>query len=151
MAEAAAEEAKVEGGYGLSHLSGGQKTVVVAALIFAVLKLDPAPFYILDELDHALDPQYRAQIALLINELSAQSQFLITTFKPEIIRSASAKIFEVSFKAKKSAIIEINQERALKIVKAAPLCEENANNVMKVEEEYSVSDSQPSKAAASVN
>lgn len=60
MAEAAAEEAKVEGGYGLSHLSGGQKTVVVAALIFAVLKLDPAPFYILDEFDHALDPQYRA-------------------------------------------------------------------------------------------
>ena len=41
--------------FGLSHLSGGQKTVVVVALIFAVLKLDAAPFYILDEFDHALD------------------------------------------------------------------------------------------------
>ena len=40
---------------GLTHLSGGQKTVVVVALIFAVLKLDAAPFYILDEFDHALD------------------------------------------------------------------------------------------------
>ena len=40
---------------GLSHLSGGQKTVVIVALIFAVLKLDPAPYYILDEFDHALD------------------------------------------------------------------------------------------------
>jgi len=47
----------VEGpaGFGLSHLSGGQKTVVVVSLIFAVLKLDAAPFYILDEFDHALD------------------------------------------------------------------------------------------------
>ena len=40
---------------GLQHLSGGQKTVVVVALIFAVLKMEAAPFYILDEFDHALD------------------------------------------------------------------------------------------------
>ena len=83
------------------------------ALIFAVLKLDAAPFYILDEFDHALDAQYRASIASLINELSSKSQFLITTFKPEMIRAAEAKIFEVIFRAKKSAIVEINKERAL--------------------------------------
>ena len=55
----------VEGidGLGLSHLSGGQKTVVVVALIFAVLKMESAPFYILDEFDHALDTQYRKAIA----------------------------------------------------------------------------------------
>ena len=53
---ASAEEAKNEGaGFSLSQLSGGQKTVVVVSLIFAVLKLDAAPFYILDEFDHALD------------------------------------------------------------------------------------------------
>lgn len=104
----------------MSHLSGGQKTVVVVSLIFAVLKLDPAPFYILDEFDHALDAQYRTSIANLINELAARSQFLITTFKPELIRSATAKIFEVTFRARKSAIVEINQERALRIVRAGP-------------------------------
>ena len=112
------EERKREGEkvYGLQHLSGGQKTVVIVALIFAVLKLDAAPFYILDEFDHALDSQYRTSIATLINELSRKSQFLITTFKPELIRSVDAKIFEVSFKKKKSAISQIDSERALSIV-----------------------------------
>ena len=104
----------------LSHLSGGQKTVVVVSLIFAVLKVDAAPFYILDEFDHALDVQYRAAIATLINELSRKSQFLITTFKPEMIRVTQAKIFEVTFRAKKSGMIEIDRDRALRIVKAAP-------------------------------
>lgn len=94
--------------------------MVVVSLIFAVLRLDPAPYYILDEFDHALDAQYRASIASLINELSAKSQFLVTTFKPEMIRTAQAKIFEVTFRAKKSAIVEINGERALKIVNASP-------------------------------
>ncbi len=51
----------------MAQLSGGQKTVVVVAMIFAVLKMSAAPFYILDEFDHALDVQYRSAIATLIN------------------------------------------------------------------------------------
>ena len=89
------------------------------ALIFAVLKLDAAPFYILDEFDHALDAQYRASIACLINELSSKSQFLITTFKPEMIRAAEAKIFEVVVRAHKSNLIEINSDRAIEIINGA--------------------------------
>ena len=104
--------------FGLSHLSGGQKTVVVASLIFSVLRLDPAPFYIFDEFDHALDSQYRAAIAELIRELSQQSQFLITTFKPELIRGSQAKMFEVIFRAKKSSIVQIDEQKALSIVNA---------------------------------
>ena len=93
---------------------------MVVSLIFAVLKVDAAPFYILDEFDHDLDVQYRAAIVTLINELSRKSQFLITTFKPEMIRVTQAKIFEVTFRAKKSAMVEIDRDRALRIVKAAP-------------------------------
>ena len=70
-----------------------------------MLKLDAAPFYILDEFDHALDSKYRASIASLINGLSNKSQFLITTFKPEMILAAQAKIFEVIFRARKSTIV----------------------------------------------
>lgn len=126
------KEGGVEGGdviTGLSHLSGGQKTVVVVSLIFAVLKLEPAPFYILDEFDHALDSQYRSSIASLIAELSSRSQFLITTFKPELIRAAQAKLFEVRFHGKKSAIKEITKDQALSIVRAAP------DDVIKAESE----------------
>ena len=40
----------------LSRLSGGQKAVVAACLIFAIQQIEAAPFYIMDEFDSALDP-----------------------------------------------------------------------------------------------
>ena len=47
----------------LSQLSGGQKAVVAACLIFAIQKIDAAPFYIMDEFDASLDAQYCQGIA----------------------------------------------------------------------------------------
>lgn len=41
--------------YSLKKLSGGQKAVVAICFIFAIQKLDAAPFYIMDEFDSALD------------------------------------------------------------------------------------------------
>lgn len=41
----------------LKQLSGGQRTLVALALIFAIQRCDPAPFYLFDEIDAALDPQ----------------------------------------------------------------------------------------------
>lgn len=113
---AKAAESSIDG-VGLNHLSGGQKTVVVVALIFSVLKMEAQPFYILDEFDHALDSQYRKAIANLVKELSAKSQFLISTFKPDLIESIiDAKIFEVSFKNKQSKLQLIDKSRALEIL-----------------------------------
>lgn len=54
----------------LTHLSGGQKAVVAACLIFAIQKIEAAPFYIMDEFDSALDPQYCQGIAEQIKRLS---------------------------------------------------------------------------------
>ena len=51
----------------MSLLSGGQKTLVSLALIFAIQRTDPAPFYLLDEVDAALDPQYRQTVAAMLN------------------------------------------------------------------------------------
>ena len=47
----------------LSQLSGGQKTLVALALIFSIQQCDPAPFYLFDEIDAALDAQYRHAVA----------------------------------------------------------------------------------------
>ncbi|GAU29274.1 hypothetical protein TSUD_204680 [Trifolium subterraneum] len=47
----------------MKQLSGGQETVVALALIFAIQRCDPAPFYLFDEIDAALDPQYRTAVA----------------------------------------------------------------------------------------
>jgi len=40
-------------------------------LLFAIFKIEPAPFYIMDEFDNALDAEFRGAIAGLIYELSA--------------------------------------------------------------------------------
>lgn len=56
----------------MNQLSGGQKSLVALALIFAIQKCDPAPFYLFDEIDQALDPQFRKAVAgklLLFNSL----------------------------------------------------------------------------------
>ena len=44
------------------QLSGGQKTLVALALIFAIQRCDPAPFYLFDEIDAALDPRVQADL-----------------------------------------------------------------------------------------
>lgn len=47
----------------LQQLSGGQKSLVALAMIFAIQKCDPAPFYLFDEIDQALDSQHRHAVA----------------------------------------------------------------------------------------
>ena len=47
----------------LEKLSGGQKTLVAMAYIFAIQKCDPGPFYLFDEIDAALDAQHRKSVA----------------------------------------------------------------------------------------
>ena len=103
---------------GLGHLSGGQKAVVAAALLFAILKIEAAPYYIMDEFDNALDAENRGAIASLINDLSKKSQFLITTFKPELVEGGGAELmYQVTTRNHVSSIAVINQERALKLIK----------------------------------
>ena len=52
----------------MKQLSGGQKTLVALALIFAIQRCDPAAFYLFDEIDAALDPQYRTTVARMLSQ-----------------------------------------------------------------------------------
>jgi structural maintenance of chromosome 3 (chondroitin sulfate proteoglycan 6) len=47
----------------MQQLSGGQKSLVALTLIFAIQKCDPAPFYLFDEIDQALDSMHRKAVA----------------------------------------------------------------------------------------
>jgi structural maintenance of chromosome 3 (chondroitin sulfate proteoglycan 6) len=79
--------------YLMSQLSGGQKALVALALIFAIQRCDPAPFYLFDELDQALDSTYRAAVASLIqrqaNSEENPTQFICSTFRPELVSVAN--------------------------------------------------------------
>ena len=99
------------------QLSGGQKTAAGVALIFALSTIEPPPFYILDEIDAALDPNYRINLANLIKELSKDNQFIISTFKPELIDVAD-NIYMVKFANKTSNIIKIEKDEAHKFIES---------------------------------
>lgn len=60
----------------MKQLSGGQKTVVALTLIFAIQRCDPAPFYLFDEIDAALDPQYRTAVGSILFKLLCYINFV---------------------------------------------------------------------------
>lgn len=87
----------------MNQLSGGQKSLVALGLIFAIQKCDPAPFYLFDEIDQALDTQHRKAVADMIHELSSEAQFITTTFRPELLEHAH-KFYGVKFRNKVSHV-----------------------------------------------
>ena len=100
----------------MKQLSGGQKTVVAVALIFAIQRCDQMPFYLFDEIDAALDPQYRASVAAMIKEQAGtDTQFVCTTFRPEIVRQAD-NLIGVSHINKVSVTQIVDVKEALRFV-----------------------------------
>ncbi|XP_055713737.1 structural maintenance of chromosomes protein 3 isoform X2 [Phlebotomus papatasi] len=95
----------------MNQLSGGQKSLVALALIFSIQKCDPAPFYLFDEIDQALDAQHRKAVADMIHELSSKAQFITTTFRPELLENAH-KFYGVKFRNKVSHIDCVLKEEA---------------------------------------
>lgn len=99
----------------MTQLSGGQKSLVALAIIFSIQKCDPAPFYLFDEIDAALDAQHRKSVADMIQSLSDQAQFVTTTFRPELLATAE-KFYGVRFRNKVSHIDSVTREQAYDFV-----------------------------------
>lgn len=103
----------------MSQLSGGQKALVALALIFAIQRCDPAPFYIFDELDQALDSTYRQAVADLIhrqaNNPETPTQFITSTFRPELV-SISKNCYGISHQNKVSSIHHMSKNDALRFI-----------------------------------
>mmetsp|Transcript_43986 Transcript_43986/g.113680 ORF Transcript_43986/g.113680 Transcript_43986/m.113680 type:complete len:1199 (-) Transcript_43986:65-3661(-) len=99
----------------MAQLSGGQKTVVAIALVFAIQRLEPAPFYLFDEIDAALDTQYRTAVARLIAKDAKNAQMVITTFRPEIIETAD-RFYRVYQKNRVSRIECVSRADAKRVI-----------------------------------
>jgi structural maintenance of chromosome 3 (chondroitin sulfate proteoglycan 6) len=111
------------------------------ALVFAIQRCDPAPFYLFDEIDANLDAQYRTAVAQMIRELSlgdptqdstqqdnesedgdgekesnkGAAQFICTTFRPEMVQVAE-KCYGVTYTNKTSSIDVVSNEDAMDFV-----------------------------------
>jgi chromosome segregation protein len=65
----------------ITLLSGGEKAFVATALYFAILKVRPTPFCLLDEIDAALDDRNVERFASYLHNLSKQTQFIVITHR----------------------------------------------------------------------
>ena len=74
---------------GLSLLSGGERSLTAAALIFALLRVSPTPFCILDEVDAMLDEANVGRFRDLLTELSEKTQFIVITHNRNTVQAAS--------------------------------------------------------------
>jgi chromosome segregation protein len=73
----------------LSALSGGERALTSAALLFALLKVRPVPFCVLDEVDAALDESNVVRFRDALQELGTRTQFVVVTHNRGTIEAAS--------------------------------------------------------------
>ncbi|CAN8012261.1 unnamed protein product, partial [Ixodes pacificus] len=104
----------------LRSLSGGQRSVVALSFILALQKADPAPFYLFDEVDSHLDRDQREALAQVLEELSDSSQFICTTFSPELVQKGN--VFYVTHKQGASHVESVSPERALNLLQGIITC-----------------------------
>lgn len=74
--------------FDVTSLSGGEQTLVALSLIFAIQEYKPYCFYILDEIDAALDKRNSERLAGLLKKYMKKGQYLIITHNDEIITNA---------------------------------------------------------------
>ncbi|KAI4870844.1 RecF/RecN/SMC protein [Hypoxylon rubiginosum] len=101
----------------IQQLSGGQKSLCALCLIFALQQTESSPMVIFDEVDANLDAQYRTAVAGLLQSISSEAgtQFICTTFRPEIVHVAD-RCYGVLFRNKNSTINCVSTEQALDFV-----------------------------------
>jgi len=72
----------------LEMLSGGEKSLVSIAVLFALISISPPPFLVLDEVDAALDENNSKRFATLVKEFSKKTQFIIVTHNRSVMEAA---------------------------------------------------------------
>lgn len=74
----------------LSLLSGGERSLVAVALLVAIFKARPSPFYIMDEVEAALDDTNLGRLITLFEELRDSSQLIVITHQKKTMEIADA-------------------------------------------------------------
>lgn len=92
--------------YSLDALSGGEITLVALMFIFALQFYKPSPFYILDEVDAALDKPNSKNLAHLIKSMSEKSQFMLVSHNDTVISLADV-VFGVTRTDRVSKVVGI--------------------------------------------
>ena len=90
----------------VNSLSGGEQTLVALSLIFAIQEYKPYFFYILDEIDAALDKRNSERLGGLLKKYMKKGQYVVITHNDEIITNATA-LYGISMHEGVSKIISL--------------------------------------------
>ncbi|WFD43079.1 Structural maintenance of chromosomes protein 2 [Malassezia psittaci] len=93
----------------LTELSGGQRSLIALSLIMSLLQFKPAPMYILDEVDAALDLSHTQHIGQLFRTRFKGSQFIVVSLKEGLFNNASV-VFRAKFRDGTSLVERIVQK-----------------------------------------
>jgi len=93
----------------LNELSGGQNSILSLSFVFSLLLFKASPFYILDEIDAALDFCFTQNISHLISGNFSFAQFIIVSLKKQIISDARV-VFEVKQINQKSFVTRLKKK-----------------------------------------
>lgn len=88
----------------IDSMSGGEKTLTALAFLFSVQKYRPTPFYILDEIDAALDKENSKKVAVLIKFMSKSAQFIVITHNDTTIKYGDV-VYGVTMESGESKIL----------------------------------------------
>lgn len=98
----------------ITLLSGGEKSLTAIAILFAILRLRPMPFCLLDEIEAALDEANVARFAAYLQRYSEETQFIVITHKKPTMEHADA-LFGVTMEEKGvSKVVSVKLTEAIK-------------------------------------
>ncbi|XP_072173354.1 structural maintenance of chromosomes protein 2-like [Diadema setosum] len=95
----------------LQELSGGQRSLVALSLILSLLLFKPAPLYILDEVDAALDLSHTQNIGQMLRTHFRHSQFIVVSLKDGMFNNANV-LFKTKFVDGVSTVTRYTQQQS---------------------------------------
>lgn len=99
-------------------LSGGEKALTALALVFAIFKLNPAPFCMLDEVDAPLDDANVGRYARLVKEMSQTVQFIYITHNKIAMEMAEQLMGVTMHEPGCSRLVAVDVEEAMALVES---------------------------------
>ena len=101
----------------ISLLSGGEKAFVAIALYFAIIRVRPTPFCVMDEIESALDEENVARFAAYMRRMCGKTQFIAITHRRGTMEEAD-QLYGVTMQEKGvSTILEMDMDEALKTIR----------------------------------
>ena len=94
----------------MTELSGGQRSLLALSFLLAMLQYKPAPFYILDEIDSAMDLSHTENIGYILSNFFPQSQFIVISLKGGLFNQANV-LFRTALIDGRSVVTRYSQKK----------------------------------------